>query len=154
MRTTNIAELKNNLSSFLADVKRGEEILISDRNKPIAKKILAPRLFYAGTVLIGEMPPRKSSRWSGISTVVKTTEEARKAVETLVRAGVDYIKAEKRALPDILKEIIRAVHKYKLPVVAVLPSFVIDASNDGLDCVEHFAEIHRETSKKLFENSK
>lgn len=37
MRTTNIAELKNNLSSFLADVKRGEEILISDRNKPIAK---------------------------------------------------------------------------------------------------------------------
>ncbi len=37
MRTTNIAELKNHLSSFLADVKRGEEILISDRNKPIAK---------------------------------------------------------------------------------------------------------------------
>lgn len=37
MRTTNIAELKNHLSSFLADVRRGEEILISDRNKPIAK---------------------------------------------------------------------------------------------------------------------
>ena len=37
MRTTNIAELKNNLSSFLADVKLGEEILISDRNKPFAK---------------------------------------------------------------------------------------------------------------------
>jgi prevent-host-death family protein len=37
MRTTNIAELKNNLSSFLADVKRGEEILISERNQPIAK---------------------------------------------------------------------------------------------------------------------
>lgn len=37
MRTTNIAELKNNLSNFLADVKLGEEILISDRNKPFAK---------------------------------------------------------------------------------------------------------------------
>jgi len=37
MRTTNIAELKNHLSSFLADVRRGEEILISDRNQPIAK---------------------------------------------------------------------------------------------------------------------
>ncbi len=37
MRTTNIAELKNHLSSFLADVKRGEEILISERNQPIAK---------------------------------------------------------------------------------------------------------------------
>lgn len=32
-----IAELENRLSSFLADVKRGEEILISDENKPIAK---------------------------------------------------------------------------------------------------------------------
>lgn len=39
MRTTNIAELKNNLSSFLADVKLGQEILISDRNKPFAKII-------------------------------------------------------------------------------------------------------------------
>ncbi|MDQ2747293.1 MAG: type II toxin-antitoxin system prevent-host-death family antitoxin [Acidobacteriota bacterium] len=37
MRTTNIAELKNNLSNFLADVKLGEEILISDRNTPFAK---------------------------------------------------------------------------------------------------------------------
>ena len=37
MRTTNIAELKNHLSNFLADVKLGEEILISDRNKPFAK---------------------------------------------------------------------------------------------------------------------
>ena len=39
MRTTNIAELKNHLSNFLADVKLGEEILISDRNKPFAKII-------------------------------------------------------------------------------------------------------------------
>lgn len=39
MRTTNIAELKNNLSNFLADVKLGEEILINDRNKPFAKII-------------------------------------------------------------------------------------------------------------------
>ncbi len=37
MKTANIAELKNRLSNYLADVKRGEEILISDRNKPIAK---------------------------------------------------------------------------------------------------------------------
>ena len=37
MRTANIAELKNNLSNFLLDVKRGEEVLISDRNVPIAK---------------------------------------------------------------------------------------------------------------------
>jgi prevent-host-death family protein len=37
MKTANIAELKNNLSSYLLTVKRGEEVLISDRNVPIAK---------------------------------------------------------------------------------------------------------------------
>ena len=37
MKTANIAELKNHLSTYLSDVKRGEEILISDRNTPIAK---------------------------------------------------------------------------------------------------------------------
>ncbi len=109
---------------------------------------LAPRLFYAGRVLIGEMPRRKSNRWTGISTVVKTAEEARKAVETLARARVDFIKAEKRTPPNILKEIIRTAHQFNLRVVAVPPSFIIDASNDGLDCVEHAAELFRATSDK------
>ncbi|MEJ7623874.1 MAG: amidohydrolase family protein [Pyrinomonadaceae bacterium] len=125
-----------------------------------AGRVLAPRLFYAGTVLLGEMPPRPSNRWTGNSIVVKTAEEARKAIETLAVSGVDHIKTEKRLPPEILKEVIAAAHKYKLPVVAVPPSFVMDASNDGLDCVEHYAEIRRATSDKrneyyaLFRNGK
>ena len=41
-----------------------------------------------------------------------------------------------------------AACRARLPVVAVPPSFIIDASNDGLDCVEHFAEFFRETSNR------
>src|SRR5262245_30895213 len=37
MKTANIAELKNNLSSYLKEVKRGREVLVSDRNVPFAK---------------------------------------------------------------------------------------------------------------------
>ncbi len=37
MKTANIAELKNGLSKFLAEVKRGGEVLVSDRNVPFAK---------------------------------------------------------------------------------------------------------------------
>ena len=37
MRSVNVATLKNRLSSYLRDVRRGEEILIRDRNVPIAK---------------------------------------------------------------------------------------------------------------------
>lgn len=37
MRTVNIADLKNGLSKYLRAVRGGEEILIKDRNTPVAK---------------------------------------------------------------------------------------------------------------------
>ena len=37
MTSVNIAELKNRLSVYLNDVKAGEEILVHDRNQPIAR---------------------------------------------------------------------------------------------------------------------
>ena len=37
MRAVNIADLKNNLSRYLNEVRRGAEVVIKDRNKPIAR---------------------------------------------------------------------------------------------------------------------
>lgn len=37
MKSVNIAELKNRLSLYLSEVKAGEEILVRDRNLPIAR---------------------------------------------------------------------------------------------------------------------
>lgn len=37
MKTANIAELKNSLSAYLAEVKRGGQVLVSERNVPFAK---------------------------------------------------------------------------------------------------------------------
>lgn len=37
MKTANIAELKNRLSVYLDEVKRGGQILVSERNIPFAK---------------------------------------------------------------------------------------------------------------------
>ena len=37
MRTAAVAELKASLSKFLARVKGGEEVLITERGKPVAK---------------------------------------------------------------------------------------------------------------------
>lgn len=39
METVGIKEIKNNLSRYLARVKLGEEILITDRGKPVARII-------------------------------------------------------------------------------------------------------------------
>jgi prevent-host-death family protein len=37
MKSVNITELKNRLSVYLNDVKAGEEILVCDRNQPVAR---------------------------------------------------------------------------------------------------------------------
>ena len=37
MRAVNIADLKNNLSRYLNEVRRGSEVIVKDRNKPIAR---------------------------------------------------------------------------------------------------------------------
>lgn len=37
MKTVNIGALKNNLSSYLREVRNGEEVVVKDRNKPIAR---------------------------------------------------------------------------------------------------------------------
>lgn len=37
MKTANIAQLKNGLSAYLAEVKRGGQVIVSDRNVPFAK---------------------------------------------------------------------------------------------------------------------
>lgn len=37
MKSVNIAELKNGLSGYLNEVKAGEEILVRDRNQPVAR---------------------------------------------------------------------------------------------------------------------
>ncbi len=42
MKTVNIAELKNSLSAYLRLVRKGEEVVIRDRNMPVAKLIPFP----------------------------------------------------------------------------------------------------------------
>jgi prevent-host-death family protein len=39
MRTVNIAELKNKLSSYIGYAKAGETIVVRDRNRPVAKLV-------------------------------------------------------------------------------------------------------------------
>lgn len=39
MKAVNIAELKNNLSFYLKKVKAGQELVVKDRNQPIAKLV-------------------------------------------------------------------------------------------------------------------
>ena len=44
MQTTSITQLKNSLSATLRDVRAGEEVLITDRGRPIARLVPFSRL--------------------------------------------------------------------------------------------------------------
>jgi prevent-host-death family protein len=44
MRTANISELKNQLSGFIQYVRSGEEVIVQDRNVPVARIIPFTRL--------------------------------------------------------------------------------------------------------------
>ena len=39
MKTVSIAELKNNLSAYLEQVRNGEELIVKDRNRPVARLV-------------------------------------------------------------------------------------------------------------------
>jgi prevent-host-death family protein len=39
MRSVNIAELKNHLSAYIGYTRQGEEVVIKDRNLPVAKLV-------------------------------------------------------------------------------------------------------------------
>ena len=66
MRSASIADLKNNLSRYLRHVRRGEEVVIRDRNLPIAKIVPlsgeeeldaeTQELVAAGVMRLGKQP--------------------------------------------------------------------------------------------------
>ncbi|MGC2162306.1 MAG: type II toxin-antitoxin system prevent-host-death family antitoxin [Silvibacterium sp.] len=65
MKTAQIGELRNKLSGYLREVRKGEEILIHDRNIPVAKIIpyVPDSIEEQERILIatGQMTPRKST---------------------------------------------------------------------------------------------
>ena len=65
MKTAQIGELKNKLSGYLREVRQGEEIIIRDRNIPIAKIIpyVPESIEEQHRILIatGQMTDRKST---------------------------------------------------------------------------------------------
>jgi len=72
MRSVNIAELKNSLSAYLNEVRAGEELLVRDRNVPIARIVPLRaddydaellKLSAEGKVRLGSGEPLDDSFW-------------------------------------------------------------------------------------------
>lgn len=83
MKTAKIAELKSRLSSYLADVKQGESVVVCERQTPIAR--LVPfaeedpdiRVIEAarGIGQLGKVRPVRLSRMIDVDKILSETRE-------------------------------------------------------------------------------
>jgi imidazolonepropionase-like amidohydrolase len=95
-----------------------------------------PRFFMCGPLLDG-----RSSLWK--STVVVTTEQAgRAAVDSLKKAGVDFIKVYSGLSAPVYFAIADEAKKQGIPFVGHIPQAVTarEASNAGQKSIEHLGE--------------
>jgi prevent-host-death family protein len=66
---TGVRELKANLSRFLADVRRGEVVTVTDRGRPIA--LLIPAGEQEVPAKLAELIADGTIQWSGRDAVLK-----------------------------------------------------------------------------------
>ncbi|HUB19147.1 MAG TPA: type II toxin-antitoxin system prevent-host-death family antitoxin [Acidobacteriaceae bacterium] len=94
MKTVNIGELRDQLSAYLQYVRRGEEVVVKDRNKPVAR-ILPFRedsLSEVETRLVAEgklkLPERKMD-WDAFFALPKANVPRKVAVRALIESRGD-----------------------------------------------------------------
>jgi hypothetical protein len=110
-------------------------------------KIRGPRIFVAGRAIGGEraIPEGASdSRTSRGNIVVKTPEEARKAVRRKKELGCDQIKLNEFLEFELVKEVVDEAHSLGMGVTTHSVD-AIQSSNAGVDAIEHIWSIGNTT---------
>jgi prevent-host-death family protein len=94
MRTVNVAELKDRLSAYLHRVRAGEELLIRDRNLPIAKLVPLSEedieadelsLVASGQMTLPKKPFRENQFWA-IGSKLRLSQKLSKDIERAIEA--------------------------------------------------------------------
>jgi imidazolonepropionase-like amidohydrolase len=121
------------------------------QNEINAGRILAPRLFYAGRIINGTNISTQATNepWRiRMSLQTKDADEAVRNVEMLARNGADYISIASYFPPELVPTVVAAAKKHDLPVLGFIVFGYAEASNAGVGCFEHFADLYRSTSTK------
>ena len=94
MRTVNVAELKDQLSAYLHRVRAGEELLIRDRNLPIAKLVPLSEedieadelsLVASGQMTLPKKRFRENQFWA-IGSKLRLSQKLNKDIERAIEA--------------------------------------------------------------------
>jgi imidazolonepropionase-like amidohydrolase len=94
-----------------------------------------PRLLVAGPMLVGPPAEADDSNW-----VIRTPEEARHAVSSLERQGVDFIKVHDHLSREVYRAVADSAKAKGIPFVGHVTEYVTpaEASDIGQKSIEHF----------------
>jgi imidazolonepropionase-like amidohydrolase len=115
------------------------------QNDIVAGRVLAPSLFYSGRYVNGANMSELALR-DRPSFQSGNADEAVRHVETLARSGVDYISIGHYLPPEYVPAVAAAAKKFKLPVLSYVVYGYGKASDLGVNCIEHFADLDRSVS--------
>ena len=98
---------------------------------------VSPRAFVAGPVIDGAPPATTGD------ITIRTPEEARRAVDSLAHAGVDFIKMYEMLRPDAFRALVDEAKRHGLKVAGHLPLAVDaqEASAAGVASFEHLRNL-------------
>jgi len=113
------------------------EWIIAQRDGVQKRKIRGPRLWISGHALDGPRPQgMPEQRWQRGSIIVRTDEEARKAVRAHVEKGMDGFKVLERVSPEVAEAIADEARKLGRPVIGHSVN-MWDTINAGYTSIEH-----------------
>ena len=95
MRTASVSELKAHLSRFLRDVRRGDEVQVLDRGRPIARLVGLPQPPDDGGVEQREALVRAGVLRPGTGRVAEFLQQEPLRLETDLRGAIDDDRADR-----------------------------------------------------------
>ncbi|MBI3014844.1 MAG: amidohydrolase family protein, partial [Candidatus Tectomicrobia bacterium] len=120
------------------DLGNPTEWILAQREGVTRGKIVGPRIFASGSLLIA-----RGARSHHIP--VSSPEEARRETKKLIECGVDVIKVHLGVTADMIRAVAEEAHRAGLRVTGHIDLSARDAVLAGLDGVEHATGIDRAT---------
>ncbi len=110
------------------------EVLVGTRREIGSRDLLAPRIVASGPILDGPEPVDPEISWA-----IETPEQGRAAVDSLARAGVDFVKVYTLLPREAFFAVAEAARERGLPVAGHVPASVspVEAAEAGMRSIEH-----------------
>jgi imidazolonepropionase-like amidohydrolase len=109
--------------------------VLENRRRTKSGELYGPRLFVAGPMLAGPPSEADDSTW-----VIRTPEEASKAVASLAGEGVDFIKVHDHLSRETYRAVADSAKAKGIPFSGHVSEYVtpVEASEIGQKSIEHF----------------